>query len=401
MIHQSSLSGEILIVGAPDILAVCQSKPISLQISTVGASAPTLHDLAGSASDIVAQHEVVLFETDVSDADLDALAVFVEAAQGRTKFVALVDENLPLAKARMLNASGATDVLPLEMTAKVFAQALTEVTQAPKDKVAPSTPAGPKAKIISVAQSRGGAGATTVAVNLAASLAKPAKRRDPAARVLLLDFDLQFGNAGTYLDVEDNGAFCDLITEGTLPNADAIMRAVQTSSHGVDVLTAPVVFVPLTSMSIEFVAHMIGVFQDAYDYLVIDLPRATMDWLTPIIMATDRLVMVSDGSVPCIRQAKRLIDLYRENQINLAVDLVMNREKKLLFGSDTVRDAEALLDLKVRAWVPDDPAGERRAIDLGRPTALARSKGRKTYRKLAKSLAIATNATTNSSVKGT
>jgi pilus assembly protein CpaE len=36
--------------------------------------------------------------------------------------------------------------------------------------------------------------------------------------------------------------------------------------------------------------------------------------------------------------------------------------------------------------VPDDPGGERRAIDLGRPTAAVRSKGRKTYRSLAKRL---------------
>jgi len=45
-----------------------------------------------------------------------------------------------------------------------------------------------------------------------------------------------------------------------------------------------------------------------------------------------------------------------------------------------------MLGLQVASWVPDDPGGERRAIDLDLPTTAVRSKGRKTYRSLAKRL---------------
>ena len=148
-------------------------------------------------------------------------------------------------------------------------------------------------------------------------------------------------------------------------------------------------------MTPEIVAHMIGVFRYAYEYLIIDLPRATLDWLAPVIMATDQLIMVSDSSVPCIRQAKRLIDLYRENRLTLPVALVINREKKTFFGSETIRAAEAMLGLKVASWVPDDPSGERRAVDLGCPTAAVRSKGRKTYRGLAKKLSATAISSSN------
>lgn len=391
MKHQHAISGGLLIVGAPDIVTACQNTPLSAQLTAVAAPAPTLHDLAGSAEQIVAQHAVILFETDVSEADLAALAHFVAIAGGRTKFVALVDKTLPLSKVRELGVAGATDVLPVDIEAQALVEALADVTNTAQPNVPSAPPRGQSAKIYSIAQSRGGAGATTVAVNLASTLAVPTKRKQAAPRVLLLDLDLQFGNAGTYLDIEDNGAFDALLGQDTLPSSTAILAAVQPNAHGVDVLTTPAVMVPLTSLSTEFVAHMIDVYRSAYDYVVIDLPRATMDWITPVILATDRLIMVSDSSVPCIRQAKRLIDLYRENRLTLPVDLIMNREKKPFFGSETIRDAEALLDLKVAAWVPDDPGTERRAIDLGRPSALSRSKGRKAYRQLAKSLSAATS----------
>ncbi|MFT4706191.1 MAG: pilus assembly protein CpaE [Reinekea sp.] len=398
MIHQVKISGGVLIVGATDILAAFQFTADASQPNAIAASAPKLYDLVASVDEVIAKHEVVLFETDVSEADIIALEYFVAAAQGRTKFIALVDENLPLSKVRKLENSGAADVLPLEIQADVLVQAIAEIAKSPKTPELKKVQAGSKAKVFSIAQSRGGAGATTVAVNLAASLARSTKRGQPAPRVLLLDLDLQFGNAGTYLDLEDNGALYDLITQESLPSEPAILDAVQSSGHGVDVLTAPVVFLPLTSMSPEFVAHLIDVFRDAYDYVVIDLPRATLDWLTPAILATDRLIMVSDGSVPCIRQAKRLIDVYRESRLTLPVELVMNREKKQFFGSETIRDAEALLGLKVVAWVPDNPGGERRAIDLGRPSALVRSKGRKTYRQLAKSLSFTVNSSSDAIV---
>lgn len=399
MKHQPTFSAGILIVGAPDILTACQHTPHFSQFTSVAAPASKLHDLVGSAELIISQNEVVLFETDVSDDDLAALAHFVDAAQGRTKFIALVDVNLTLSEVRKLGASGSADVLPLDINAKALAQALAELVKKPQDN-APSvvTRTGTNAKVFSVAQSRGGAGATTVAVNLAASLAIPAKRGQVAPRVLLLDLDLQFGNAGTYLDLEDNGAFANLIGQDSLPSSRAVLGAVQSSGHGVDVLTAPVVFVPLTSMSTELVAHMIDVYRSEYDYVVIDLPRATMDWLAPAILATDRLIMVSDGSVPCIRHAKRLIDLYRENRLTLPVDVIMNREKKPLFGSEIIRDGEALLGVKVALWVPDDPVGERRAIDLGHPTALKRSKGRKSYRLFAKRLSTASSSSSKNSV---
>jgi pilus assembly protein CpaE len=205
--------------------------------------------------------------------------------------------------------------------------------------------------------------------------------------VALLDLDLQFGNAGVYLDLEDNGGLLDLMSAPINPTRQDILRAAQASSYGVDVLTAPSIFTPIDVMTDGRVKEILSAFMAHYAYVVVDLPKVVVDWIEPVIALSDRLVLVSDLSVPCIRQAKRLIDLYRETNVTLPVDLVLNRERKTILKSEAQRDAEKFLDLGVAAWVPENTYEERRSIDLGKPTAGRRSKGRAAYRRLGKSLA--------------
>jgi pilus assembly protein CpaE len=207
-----------MIAGAQDILTTCQFTSTSPLLNAVAALAPTLHDLVETAETITAKHDVVLFETNVSDDDLAALAHFVTVAQGQTKFIALVDDRLPLTKVRALGASGADDILPLDIKAEALIQAFADLARQPDALDPQGGPTGATARVFSIAQSRGGAGATTIAVNLAASLAAGAKRGQLKLRVLLLDLDLQFGNAGTYLDVENNGGLYDLLGRDSLPS---------------------------------------------------------------------------------------------------------------------------------------------------------------------------------------
>jgi pilus assembly protein CpaE len=384
MIHARSISNSILFVGDDRRMSQFGAMPV------VAAGTPSLSDLAKAGPETVAGHPVVLFETDGTQNELEALAACVAAAGGRTVFIALADDNLPLARARALSEAGATDVLPVDVDGAALTDILTALLDRGRD---PSAAPARNGTILAVAQSRGGVGGTTVAANLAVALAADHKRTAPPPRVALLDLDLQFGNAGTFFDLEDNGGMLDLLSLDGLPEPGRITRAAQSSGLGVDVITAPAVFVPLTSMTPELVAAILAALRGAYDYVIIDMPRATLDWIAPVIEAADRLVLVSDGSVPCIRQAKRIVDLYRETSVSLPVDLVMNRERKPIFGSEMLKDAEDLLGLKVAFWNHEDRRAERRAVDLGQPSASRRGKSRKAYRRLAR--LIARSATEN------
>lgn len=366
--------------------------------TVVAASVGTLSELAVSGGELAQRHSIVLFETDAGPADVAAVKTLGAGQNGHPIFLALIDEDVPIGRARMLFEAGA-EVLPNGNAEDALSRSLTRFmaggAQTPTQLAEPVRQRG---AVYSVVATRGGAGATTVAANLAVSLAEslPRKPKDGSLpnRVILLDFDIQFGNAGTYVDVEDNGGMTELLAGEAEPTPDRVLRMTQDTGLGIDVLTAPAIFVPLTAMTAELAQRIVDVLSARYAHVVIDLPRAALDWVEPVVRASDRLLLVSDGSVPCIRQAKRMIDLYRELEPTLKIDVVMNRERKPLFGSNMQRDAEDLLQIKLESWVAKDDAGERRAIDLGRPSVCKRSRNRNSYRSLARRL-MASRGDTN------
>ena len=384
--QQTRIGETILFVGQnSDFLSKLQAE---FPRAMVVASAQRLSELAASAGELSERHSIILFETDARAADVEALAKLKAGQDGSPIFLALIDEEVPIGRARKLFEAGA-EVLPTGSAPDALSRSLTRfMSGGAETQVA--QPQLPKGAVYSVVSTRGGAGATTVAVNLAVSLAAnlPKDRQDGGLpnKVILLDFDIQFGNAGTYVDTEDNGGFTDLLAGEIAPTSDRVLSAVQDTGLHVDILTAPAIFVPLTSMTPDLAARIVEVARARYAHVVIDLPRAALDWVEPVVRASDRLLLVSDQSVPCVRQAKRMLDLYHEMEPSLAVDVVMNRERKPLLGSAMQRDAQELLQVKLGDWLSNDQPGERRAIDLGRPSACRRSRNRKSFRRLARRL---------------
>ncbi len=384
--QQTSIGQTILFVGQNS--AFLSKMQAEFPKTVVAASARTLSELAVSAAELTERHSIVLFETDAGAGDVEALKILNAEHDGLPVFLALIDEDVPIGRARQLFEAGA-EVLPNGNAEDALARSLTRfMSGGAQTQVA--QPVRPRGAVYSVVSTRGGAGATTVAANLAVSLADslPANRKDGDLpnQVLLLDFDIQFGNAGTYVDVEDNGGLTELLSGEATPTPERVLRMIQDTGLKIDVLTAPAIFVPLTAMTAELADRIVDIVRERYTHVVIDLPRAALDWVEPVVRASDRLLLVSDGSVPCIRQAKRMLDLYRELDPNLAVDVVMNRERKPLLGSGLQRDAEDLLQIKIGDWLSKDETGERRAIDLGHPSVCRRSRNRKNFRRLARRL---------------
>ncbi|MCB1337288.1 MAG: hypothetical protein KDK10_07485 [Maritimibacter sp.] len=359
--------------------------------AVVMASARKLSELAASSNQLSDRHSIIMFETDASDSDIEALTRLGAGREGPPVFVALIDEDVPIGRARKLFEAGA-EVLPNGSGQDGLTRSLSRfVSGGARAQQAPAAP--PDGAVYSIVSTRGGSGATTVAVNLAVALAEgmPKDKGAPTQpnRVLLLDFDIQFGNAGTYVDVEDNGGFTDLLAAEVAPSPDRVLGAVQDTGLGFDILTAPAIFVPLTAMTGELAERILDTARRNHAHVVVDLPRAALDWVEPVVGVTDRLLLVSDGSVPCIRQAKRLLDLYHEMHPALAIELVMNRERKPMFKSAQVDEARQLLQIEIGDWLAQDVAGERRAIDLGRPSACRQSRNRKNFRRLAQRLLAA------------
>jgi len=338
----------------------------------VTTEAATFSKMNGKGTRLASENDVVIFDADPDDAEeTKAISHILSGDKKKAIFLALTEDDISLVKARKLQNIGIDEVLPKSITGSDLNEIVTGSLR--KNGVLNLDQADrvEEGHVIAISQTRGGVGATTLAVNLALCLTgkKSFLKKAKGNRVALIDFDLQFGNVHVYLDLEDNGSFQHLLETGDTPDANYIHGMLQKHPSGLEVLNTPAALVPLNSLTPLLVTKIISHLKADFDYVIIDLPRAMVDWVEPVLQRSNQLLLVTDTSVPCVRQARRMKDFYSEIHIGLPVELVVNREKKPMVKSAHHKDAEAALDSKFAHWLPYNPKLARRAIDLGKPVS--------------------------------
>lgn len=336
----------------------------------------SLTSMNGRAVELLSKHDVVIFETNPDDPiELSAVDALIGANKQAAIFIALTAEDVSITKARALRTRGVDEVLPKSINAEDLNAVIEELRAARHVPTVTAQASVGFGNIIAVAQASGGAGATTAAVNLAASLAAKKGRfsKSQGASVALLDFDIQFGSVGTLMDLEDNGGFLEMIESAAVPDANYLKGVLQKHDSGVDVLVAPKHMVPVSAIDPNQIATLLDVLKTTHEFVIIDLPRAIVEWLEPVLTRLDDLLIVTDTSVPSIRQAKRLMDIYREDNITVSTRIVISRQSKPFIKPEQVTEGEKLMETKFQDWLPDNSTVARKAADLGRPVVLHKS----------------------------
>lgn len=372
-------SSIVLIAKDPDLSAEVASMLRGMRNVTVEERSATLSEMNGTAVKLAAGHDVVIFRTDaVGENDLAAIRALSKARPAGV-LLALADADISLADARSLTRAGVNEVLPYPVSAEEMHEHVARWTerapvqpaiQAPVQTGGGGTRLG---KVIAVSQARGGVGATTLAVNLADRLLDRGGllRKQARHSVALVDLDIQFGAVASFLDIAPNDALYTLAMDGTVPDAEFVQRALTELPNGLSVLTAPARFAPMEALSGEQVGKIIDLLRQDHDYVVVDLPRTLVEWVGPVLARTDRLFLVTDSAVPSVRQARRLMDFYLDDNPALSIDVVINHEKKPMMLRRHHAEAARVLERPLETWIPYDPAAAREAIDRGAPLSVA------------------------------
>ena len=355
----------------------------------------TLSQINGKAVKMAADYDIVLFQTSPeSDADISSIQALAKDRGEGTVLVAMADDGISLSQARALNRAGVDEVLPISMIGAEIADQISKIDHASKAAASGKAPLG---KIIAIAQARGGAGSTTVAVNLADQLQGRNKSRVPAkpGKVALVDLDLQFGTVGSFLDLDEQDTLLQLALDGTIPDATFLGQSMTTMHNGLSVLAAPSKFAPLDSLRTDQVAAILDTLRQSHEYVIVDLPRALVGWIEAIIERADELIIVTDISVSSVRHSRRLIDFFTTDNLALPVQIVVNHEKKPLMQSSLHREAAKALERKLEHWLPHDANAANAASDKGKPlSAVApRSPLTKAVARLAKTTRAGVQAT--------
>ncbi|MDH5529779.1 MAG: hypothetical protein OEY05_07050, partial [Paracoccaceae bacterium] len=144
---------------------------------------------------------------------------------------------------------------------------------------------------------------------------------------------------------------------------------------------------PLDSLQPEQVAAILDTLRDSHDYIVLDLPRALVGWIEPIVQRADELIIVTDISVTSVRHCRRLIEFFTTDNGALPIEIVVNHEKRPWFQSSMQKEAAKALDRKFNHWLPHDPRAASAAADSGKSLmrSAPRSQLSKAMARLAKS----------------
>lgn len=364
-------------------------KALTPETFSFKSKANSLIGMNGTAAKLASQNEIILFEIDqTSDDVMAAVGEICEARKGTTKIFALAQKDLPLTNARKLFRAGVDEVLPRDALTDEIIPHIESIRMS-REAQLPAVWAGhaTQGKIIAIAKARGGVGASTLAVNLANELqAKKGYFKSVATTdVVVVDLDFQFGSIASLLDVPESDALWHMAMNGEIPDEEFVDQALVKSECGLSVLTAPSHYGPLHAIDAGQISSLLDVLKRKFDYIVVDLPNALIEWMTPITAQANCLYMVTDVTVPAVRSTRKLIDFYLGENPTLDIELVVNQEKKPLFKGAHHKTAEELLDREFRHWIPRDEATLRETIDCGQPTASVSSRSgvTRTIRKMA------------------
>jgi pilus assembly protein CpaE len=231
----------------------------------------------------------------------------------------------------------------------------------------PATSETTEAQIFTFLPAVGGAGVTTLAVQTAMLLLNSGARGKNST--CLVDLDFQHGACADYLDIEPRLNLNEI--EPRPERLDRQLLEVMLSQHpsGLAVIAAPNRPAEMRSFDPDVVTRLLDLVSSHFDYVVFDMPRTWFSWTDSVLLGSNRLFVVSETTVPGLRQAKQLVDAIRERLGDgPKPQVIINRFVAKMFSSSLRRaDIEQAIGDAFLACIPNDYALVREAIDRGVP----------------------------------
>lgn len=327
----------------------------------------TLAGLNGKATEHARTSELIIFKaTPDAQGEEQALKALV-ASGGTARILAVSDSTVPFGVAHGLLRAGVSEIVPDTIEDAELARVVSRLS-VPR-RLTLTAQDQRDGQVIVISKARGGIGATTLAVNLADQLCGKKKLfgKSVSRKVVLVDLDLQFGAVAGFLDLQPNNALYSMARDRVEPDSVFLQQSIETTASGLAVLAAPAGFMPLNALQPEQVGTLIRRLRQTYDYVVIDLPHAMVDWLTPVLEAANHVLIVSGTSVPFVQQTRRLIDFFKEQNPSIHIEVVVGQEKKPLLRSRRHAEAAKALETEFRHWLPPDHKAAENAMDRGCP----------------------------------
>ena len=223
---------------------------------------------------------------------------------------------------------------------------------------------GKRGRILTVFSPKGGTGKTVTATNLACAFAKYEKKR-----TLLIDLDLQFGDAAIMLGLEPEKTIYDLVVAPGELDSEKLAGYTTRHASGVDVLPAPLRPEDAELVTEPKVNRLLEVARGSYDLIVVDTSPFFHGPMLATLDRTDELLVLCGLDVPTLKNVKlaqHTLDLLSFPASR--VRFILNRSNSKV-GMKRA-EVESALGVKIAFEMPSDRAVPL-AVNRGTPAVLA------------------------------
>ncbi len=323
-------------------------------------------DLAG-LRDVLTGPSVVLFGPGLADADgMASVGPFLAATPSVGAI--LIAETLTTELLQSALRAGFRDVVaqPIEQGQLVDAIGRVASSLPGPTLPVPATPAEEpdKARMVTVFSTKGGAGKTMLATNVAVALAERTGQR-----VAIVDADLQFGDVSVMLKLAPRHTIVDAVNNlSRLDHALLDELLVTHEPSKVKVLPAPLEPAIAEQITAPDVLAIVGMLREMVDWVIVDTPAYFNDVVLGLIEESDRVLLLAGMDIPNIKNVRIGLQTLRLLDTPMAkISLVLNRSNSKV--KLDVSEVERTLQVEAESRIPSDVAVPQ-SVNKGVPIVL-------------------------------
>jgi pilus assembly protein CpaE len=169
----------------------------------------------------------------------------------------------------------------------------------------------PIGRTIAVVGAKGGVGASTVAHNLAWTLA-----RKLSTATVIVDLDIAFGTAGLDFNQDPSQGVADAVFAPERLDSNMLDRLISKCSENLSLLAASAMLdrpVDLTETALD---QLLDILRSSTPNVVLDMPHTWTGWARRTLVSADDIVLVAAPDLASLRNTKNLVDVLRNARTN-------------------------------------------------------------------------------------
>jgi len=253
---------------------------------------------------------------------------------------------------------GATDYIVKPLSTDLLNQAFASALRGP---TALAKPGSKEARIVLVIGTRGGAGASTIALNAGWIMA-----HDLGRSVALLDMDFQFGTSALALDLQPGRGLRDIVSSPNRVDGLMIASSIVPESENFSILGSEETVDEMVPVDGGAISALLAEMQKNFDVIIVDLPRHMLALHKRMAASADDIVLVSDLTLAGIRDTLRIKSALASLGCPGRISVVASRANASESGHVSKAVFEKGIQTPVAVVVPEDTAVVAAASNNGK-----------------------------------